>query len=176
MVVLVRAYRHLRRPYHFVVKIVSLANLVDYVSVLRLGHVYEWTLRTRVTNGILGSLAELPRAPQPGELLVIDGVWDYGRGRRESWGLSVAVSLAHGLRGCWACSNPVRVATTVHVKNGKLLANESWDVPWEIDPATTRFFAWDEQAYRLKTSSLKDYLARHPEVVVPASTERVFPG
>jgi hypothetical protein len=155
------------------VAVFAVTASVVALSVLRLGHVYEWTLRTRVTNGILDSVADLPRTPQPGELLVIDGVFDYGRGFQDSWGLSGAVSLAQGIRACWACSNPVRVATTIRAEDGRLFANEAWDVAWEVDLAATRFFRWDPSRHRLEPSSLPDHLSRHREIHWRPSTRDV---
>ncbi len=144
--------------------------LVFALSMLRLGYVYEWTIRTRVTDRLLPSLAAICPAPSPNDLLVIDGVDRYGRGFQDSWGLSAAFSMDRGVR--------VRIATVAHIDNGRLLAKAAWDNPgdpWPIDADSTRFFVWEESRRGVRASSLAEYLRRHPDLALAQSSSALQP-
>ncbi len=89
---------------------------------------------------------------------MIDGLRRYGRGFCDSWGLSGALKLR---RGC-----DLRVTTVVRREGRRLVANNSWDSSWEVDPHRAAFFVWYEPTASLKRISVDQYLARHPELAV----------
>lgn len=135
---------------------ILLACLLFGLSIFRLGHTYEWTTRTRVTERLLACLDEAYPIAHPDDLLVMDGLRKYGRGFADSWGLSAAVSLRCGL--------PVRVTTRVRREGDQLYANDTWDKAWEIDPAAARFFVWHEGSNSLRAVTREDFLTRHPDL------------
>lgn len=136
---------------------IALIGLILGLSVFRLGHVYEWTIRSRISDRVLASLATIHPNPVEDELLVIDGVRKYGRGFMNSWGLSSAFSLDRGVN--------VRIATVLRRHANRLVANEPWDVySWSVDTASTRFFTWDERAQRLLPSNWERFLLAHPNL------------
>ena len=136
---------------------IALIGLILGLSVFRLGHVYEWTIRSRISDRVLASLAAIHPNPVEDELLVIDGVRKYGRGFMNSWGLSSAFSLDRGVN--------VRIATVLRRQADRLVANEPWDVySWSVDTASTRFYTWDEREQRLLPSSWERFLLAHPHL------------
>lgn len=146
-----------RAPLKIVRRITPLAliGLVLGLSVFKLGHIHEWTIRSRITDRVLASLATIHPNPVEDELLVIDGVRKYGRGFMNSWGLSSAFSLDRGVN--------VRIATVLRREADRLVANEPWDVySWSVDAASTRFFTWDEGEQRLLPSNWERFLLAHP--------------
>jgi hypothetical protein len=126
--------------------------LVFGLSMTRLGHVYEWNVRTGVMNGVLRSLARVEPAPADEQLIVIEGVRQYGRGFTAAWGLTNAYRVASG--------TSARITTLVRRENDGYVANAEGDIAWPVDPATTRFFLWDEHTERLIPSNLDAYLSR----------------
>ncbi|MCH7814838.1 MAG: hypothetical protein IID40_12555, partial [Planctomycetes bacterium] len=135
---------------------IVLAGVLIVLSTFRLGYAYEWTTRMRVTQAVLAGLEEVYPEARSGDLLVIDGLRRYGRGFCDSWGMTGALKLR---RGC-----DLRVTTLVRRAGRRLVANNSWDVCWEVDPHRAAFFAWHEPTASLKRISMDEYLARHPEL------------
>ena len=133
-----------------------LAGLLIGLSVLRLGHTYEWTTRARVTERLLASLDELYPTSEMADLLVVDGVRKYGRGFCNSSGLSGAVSLHRGIE--------VKVTTLVRREDDRLYGNRPWDVKWEIDPDSTPFLVWNEAEGALRAVTFEEFVARHPDL------------
>ena len=129
------------------------------LTVIRLGHSYQWTIRTRATNQVLTELDRLYPQPNPGDLLIIDGIRHYGRGFADSWGLSAALTLRRGVE--------LKVATFVRRDGDQLVANVAWDQPWPVDPDRTHCFRWRTDRSTLEPISLADYLARHPQLQNP---------
>jgi len=137
----------------------ALATLVLGLSTLRLGYAYEWTIRTRVANGVTESLADLAPSPASDELLVVDGVQRYGQCFVYSFGFT------HAFRA--DCGVDARITTALRREKGRLEANLRW-CEWEpVDPTRTRFFVWDEATETLKRSSFDEHLRRHPELGEP---------
>jgi len=140
---------------------VALVALLFGLTLSRLGHTYEWTIRAHVTQRVLEAIATLEPTPSSGQLFVIDGVREYGRGFTCAWGLTNAVGLDRGV--------PVHVTTLLRRENGRLVANAAGQIAWPVDPESTRFFLWDEKSEWLVASSLDEHIERHAELGGPAN-------
>ncbi len=133
---------------------VAVVTLIVGLSIARLGYVYQWTIRSRVTDRVIACLADLD--PAPGDLVVIDGVRKYGRGFADSWGLSGALSQHHGVE--------IRATTMLRREGDRLIANAAWDRPWAVDLATARFFTWRDDEQSLRPDTFAGLCRRHPEL------------
>ena len=126
------------------------------------GHELIWAHTDRYVGKIIsiaaGKRLSLQYHEQKDEsILVIDGIRKYGRGFMNSWGLSSAFSLQHGVN--------VRIATVLRREADMLVANEPWDAySWPVDETATRFFAWDEREQRLVPSNWQRFLLAHPHL------------
>jgi hypothetical protein len=142
----------------------ALMVLIVGLSTLRLGYVYEWTLRTRVADTVVDDLARLCPTPSAGDLVVVDGVQQYGQCFLYSFGFSHEFSADRGVA--------VDVTTELRSDAGMLLANLDWYDWRPVDLATTHFFQWDETTGHLEPSSFDAYRRRHPDMTVTHEPER----